>query len=78
MSDDIWRRDEIASPCVNLCVIHPASGLCAGCYRTVEEIGLWSTYTPQERADLMADLPAREIQVRPRRKGRAARLKNGP
>lgn len=23
MKDDIWRRDEIESPCVKLCMIHP-------------------------------------------------------
>lgn len=23
MKDDVWKRDEIASPCVKLCVVHP-------------------------------------------------------
>jgi predicted Fe-S protein YdhL (DUF1289 family) len=30
-----------ASPCVKLCRIEPASALCVGCWRTLEEITAW-------------------------------------
>ena len=23
MTDEVWKRDEVASPCVNICVVHP-------------------------------------------------------
>jgi predicted Fe-S protein YdhL (DUF1289 family) len=36
-----------------------ATGFCAGCGRTLEEIGGWMTYTDAERGGIMALLPAR-------------------
>lgn len=74
MTDDIWKRDEIASPCVKLCTIHPEAKICLGCYRTLEEIGTWSRLTPQARSDIMDDLPNRAPLLKKRRGGRAARV----
>ena len=34
--------DEVASPCINLCKIDQISGFCGGCFRTIEEITVWS------------------------------------
>lgn len=74
MADEVWKRDEVESPCVKICVIHPASGLCLGCYRTIDEIAAWSSLTPEARRALMATLPARAPLVKPaRRGGRAGR-----
>ena len=56
MSDEVWRRDEIESPCIKLCVVHPASRLCLGCYRSIEEIAAWSGMTPEARRAVMAEL----------------------
>ncbi len=70
----VWERAEIESPCVRICVIHPAERLCAGCYRTVEEIGAWSRMTPEARAAVMAELPSRAPRLARRRGGRGARL----
>jgi predicted Fe-S protein YdhL (DUF1289 family) len=33
---------EVPSPCISVCIMHSASQLCTGCYRTIEEIGAWS------------------------------------
>lgn len=75
MSDEVWRREAIESPCVKVCVVHPETGLCLGCHRTVEEIAAWSGMTPDARAAVMAALPARASLAKPRRRGgRAARL----
>lgn len=72
MSDDVWKRQEIQSPCVKLCSIHPVEGICVGCLRTMEEIGGWSGFTPEHRRQLMDhDLPARASRLRVRRGGRA-------
>jgi predicted Fe-S protein YdhL (DUF1289 family) len=74
MSDEIWRRDEIESPCIKVCVVHPATGLCLGCHRTIDEIAGWSAMTSEARRAVMAELPARAAAARPvRRGGRAAR-----
>ncbi|WP_299690324.1 DUF1289 domain-containing protein [uncultured Tateyamaria sp.] len=70
----VWRRNEIESPCVQICVIHPETRLCTGCARSIEEIGGWSRMTPDARRAVMADLPQREAAPKTRRGGRAARL----
>lgn len=74
MSDDIWRRDEVESPCIKVCVIHPEARLCTGCLRSIDEITAWSKMTPEARRRVMADLPTRQGQLVKRRGGRAARL----
>jgi uncharacterized protein len=71
--DDIWARDEVQSPCVKLCVVHPEARICIGCYRSIDEITIWSRLTHEARAELMAELPNRASQLTKRRGGRAAR-----
>ncbi len=73
MNDEVWRRAEVESPCVKVCVISPASGLCIGCHRTGEEIGRWSRMTPTERREIMAVLPDRNPAPAQRRGGRKGR-----
>ncbi|MCU0800835.1 MAG: DUF1289 domain-containing protein [Rhodobacteraceae bacterium] len=72
--DDIWARDEVQSPCVKLCVVHPEARICIGCYRSIDEISTWSRMTHEARADLMAQLPLRAANLTKRRGGRAGRL----
>jgi hypothetical protein len=74
LKDDLWTRDEIASPCVKLCVIHPEERICVGCFRTIDEIAAWSRLAPAARAGILEDLPARAPRLAKRRGGRAARL----
>jgi len=75
MSDDVWKRQEVESPCIKICVIHPEARLCTGCLRSIDEITAWSRMTPEARRDVMAALPERKAQLGTRRGGRAARLK---
>lgn len=75
MSDEIWKRDEVESPCIKVCVIHPQTRLCTGCLRSIDEIARWSAMPPHERRAVMAELPGRAPLLRKRRGGRAARLK---
>ncbi|GAA3875248.1 DUF1289 domain-containing protein [Celeribacter arenosi] len=74
MSDPIWTRDEIDSPCTQVCQIHPDTRLCLGCARSIEEIGDWSRMTPEQRKTIMAELPSRSPAPTTRRGGRAGRL----
>lgn len=71
MSEDIpvWTRDEIDSPCVRVCVLHPEARICMGCHRTTDEIRLWSKMSPEERLRLMRALPERAPLLRGRRRG---------
>lgn len=75
MTDQIWKRDEIESPCIKICVVHPEARLCTGCLRSIDEIGAWSRMSPEDRSRIMAELPARKGLIAQRRGGRAARLK---
>jgi uncharacterized protein len=74
LKDDVWKRDEIASPCVKLCVVHPEERICVGCFRTIDEISRWSKLSHEERASVMAELPTRAPRLAKRRGGRQARL----
>jgi len=71
----VWNRDEIESPCVRICVVHPEARICTGCHRTLDEIRLWSKMTHEERRAVMTALPDRAGLLKKRRGGRAARLK---
>jgi predicted Fe-S protein YdhL (DUF1289 family) len=74
VNGEVWNRDEVQSPCVKLCVVHPEERICVGCYRSIDEISAWSRLTPAERTAIMAELPARAPRLQKRRGGRSARL----
>ena len=74
MVDEVWIRDEIQSPCVKICTIHPLERICTGCYRTIEEIGSWGSITYIDRKSIILELPKRKLQLKKRRGGRSARL----
>lgn len=74
MKDDLWQRDEIESPCVKICVIHPDAQICVGCHRSRAEIAAWSQMTPEGRREIMMELPSRAGRLVQRRGGRAGRL----
>ncbi len=74
MTDEIWKRDEVESPCVKVCVVHPEARICVGCLRSIDEIAAWSRMTPEARRAVMAELPGRSALVAKRRGGRAGRL----
>lgn len=48
-----------STPCVTICRIDPASGLCIGCGRSTGEIGAWVEMSEEARLALMARLPER-------------------
>ncbi|MFT6452695.1 MAG: putative Fe-S protein YdhL (DUF1289 family) [Halocynthiibacter sp.] len=66
---------KIQSPCIDTCVIEPASRLCIGCLRSIDEIAAWGGMSDAARALIMAELPARKPQLSKRKGGRVARLK---
>ena len=74
MTNMVWKRKEVESPCVQICVVHPAERICTGCYRTIDEISRWSRMDSSERAEIMNDLPSRKPRLSKRRGGRATRM----
>ena len=49
----------VASPCTSVCTIDQASGLCAGCFRTLDEIAGWSRFSDDEKRAVLRALAAR-------------------
>ena len=47
------------TPCINICAMEEDTGLCAGCWRTLDEIMAWPGLSRAERRRIMATLDAR-------------------
>lgn len=69
-----WVRNEVESPCVKICVVHPEARVCTGCLRSIDEITRWIKMSPDERREIMEALPDRAGLLRKRRGGRAGRM----
>ena len=54
-----WDNGVVASPCISVCVMDRASGLCVGCYRTLDEIADWSNLSDEGKRAVTALLAAR-------------------
>ncbi len=54
---------EIKSPCISVCAIDDLSGLCQGCYRTIDEIKGWWDMSQGEQTDLLVTLEERQLQT---------------
>jgi predicted Fe-S protein YdhL (DUF1289 family) len=52
--------EDPASPCVDVCRIHPDTGYCRGCWRTLEEIAGWSAFSAAEKREVLARIEARQ------------------
>ncbi len=55
----------IKTPCVKVCVVDAESGLCLGCYRTLQEVAGWARYSEDERDQIMGELKTRRSRIRP-------------
>ena len=59
----------IRTPCVQVCAVDGESGLCLGCYRTLNEIASWSALPDERREAIMAELPSRRGRIPPGKLG---------
>ncbi|HEX3810072.1 MAG TPA: DUF1289 domain-containing protein [Rhizomicrobium sp.] len=46
----------VETPCINICTLDPASRICIGCGRTLDEIARWGTMSGEERKRIVAGL----------------------
>ncbi|HEX5539694.1 MAG TPA: DUF1289 domain-containing protein [Methylophilaceae bacterium] len=53
----------VDSPCVGVCTMNPEIGLCAGCYRTIEEIRQWWSMSNEQRAQVILQLEQRQMEL---------------
>jgi uncharacterized protein len=69
----------LPSPCIGICRLEPASGLCEGCLRTIDEIAAWPEADDAARLAILDRLRDRRrargrtsaADSRPRRRIRA-------
>jgi predicted Fe-S protein YdhL (DUF1289 family) len=55
-------QPEIQSPCIGVCAMSEATGLCLGCYRTIEEIREWWGMPSAQRKQVMDVLETRQAE----------------
>lgn len=53
----------VASPCINVCRMDPASGFCEGCLRTIDEIAAWGAMTDEDKRAVWQRLEQRRRQL---------------
>jgi hypothetical protein len=53
----------VESPCIDVCRIDVATGLCEGCLRTIDEIAAWGTLDAPARRAILDRLPQRWQRV---------------
>lgn len=54
---------EVPSPCISVCQMDEQTGLCRGCYRTLDEIADWGRLTDDERLKAWMRIEARQLPV---------------
>ena len=57
--------DEVASPCISVCVMDATNGVCIGCLRTLDEIAAWSVLDADARRAVLAAIEERRIRLAP-------------
>jgi len=56
--------DELtSSPCISVCRMTEKTGLCEGCFRTLDEITGWGHRTPEAKRDVWLQI-AQRLQAR--------------
>lgn len=53
----------VPSPCISVCRMDEATGLCAGCLRTIDEIAVWSVLEDSERRAVLDSIAARRARL---------------
>lgn len=53
------------SPCIDVCRLDAASGLCQGCLRTVDEIANWAAATDDAKHLILAAIAQRRAAFLP-------------
>lgn len=61
----------VASPCINVCRMHPRTGLCEGCLRNIDEITVWSRLDDAGKLGVLALIDRRREALRAERRAAA-------
>jgi predicted Fe-S protein YdhL (DUF1289 family) len=53
----------IPSPCISVCRMDAASGLCVGCWRTLDEIAAWATLGDEAKRQVWLRIEQRQAAI---------------
>ncbi|MGC1818430.1 MAG: DUF1289 domain-containing protein [Casimicrobiaceae bacterium] len=53
----------VASPCISVCRIDDANGLCVGCLRTLDEIAAWGALCDDARREVWVAIARRREEL---------------
>ena len=59
MTDSEGAERAPLSPCLGICLMDPATRMCRGCLRTIDEIRAWYEASAAEKRAILARLDAR-------------------
>jgi len=54
--------EPVPSPCVNVCVMDEANGVCVGCLRTLDEIAAWGALDADSKRAILAAVAERRTR----------------
>jgi predicted Fe-S protein YdhL (DUF1289 family) len=57
-------QSPVASPCISVCRIDPASALCVGCLRSLDEIACWGALDEAGRRAILRAVENRRAERR--------------
>jgi predicted Fe-S protein YdhL (DUF1289 family) len=55
----VQPTDHVPSPCISVCAMDAEGMFCLGCFRTLDEIAMWSVLDADGKRAVLAALPAR-------------------
>lgn len=70
------HQGDLPSPCINICRMHEPSGLCEGCFRTIDEIVRWGSSTPAYKRQIWYEIKQR-VQAAEEEKMQSYRFEDG-
>jgi predicted Fe-S protein YdhL (DUF1289 family) len=62
MAPQAGEGKHVPSPCQSVCIMHPTTGWCEGCMRTLDEIAAWSRMDNPAKLAVWSQLPQRLTQ----------------
>ena len=52
----------VESPCIDVCTMDETTGLCQGCWRSIEEISAWATASDETKRQILAAIAERRCR----------------
>ena len=53
----------VTSPCISLCQMDEPTGLCKGCWRTIDEIVAWSSASDADKQQVWVQIAQRKANM---------------